>query len=222
MVRILIADDHRIFRDGLRRLLEVEPDFEIVGEASDGRDAIAQVRSIEPDVLLLDLSMPGVDGLEALKGIAERPGATRTLLLTAAIEKPELVTALQLGARGLVLKDSATSVLLTGIRSVMRGEYWVGRESVPTLVDALRPLIAAEPDKPRNAFGLTDREREIVAAVVAALGNKEIATKLSITEKTVKHHLTNIFDKLGVSTRLELALFAIHHDLQLPDLDAAS
>jgi DNA-binding NarL/FixJ family response regulator len=219
MVRILIADDHRIFRDGLRRLLEVEPDFEVVGEASDGRDAVTLVREIDPDILLLDLSMPGVDGLEALRGIAERPGATRTLLLTAAIEKPELVTALQLGARGLVLKDSATSVLLTGIRAVMNGEYWVGRESVATLMDALRPLVAVQPSKPRHAFGLTDREQEIVAAVVAALGNKEIATRLSITEKTVKHHLTNIFDKLGVSTRLELALFAIHHDLQLPDLE---
>jgi len=198
MVRILIADDHRIFRDGLRRLLEVEPDFEVVGEASDGRDAVAQVRELQPDILLLDLSMPGVDGLEALRGIGERPVDTRTLLLTAAIEKTELVTALQLGARGLVMKDSATSVLLTGIRSVMDGHYWVGRESVATLMEALRPL---------------------VAAVVAALGNKEIALKLSITEKTVKHHLTNIFDKLGVSTRLELALFAIHHDLDLPDLD---
>jgi len=222
MVRILIADDHRIFRDGLRRLLEVEPDFEVVGEASDGRDAISLVREVKPDILLLDLSMPGVDGLEALRGISEQPGATRTLLLTAAIEKTELVTALQLGARGLVLKDSATSVLLTGIRAVVRGEYWVGRESVETLVDALRPLVAGQPTKPRNAFGLTDREREIVAAVVAALGNKEIAGKLSITEKTVKHHLTNIFDKLGVSTRLELALFAIHHDLQLPDFDSTS
>jgi DNA-binding NarL/FixJ family response regulator len=219
MVRILIADDHRIFRDGLRRLLEVEPDLEVVGEASDGRDAIALVRQIEPDILLLDLSMPGVDGLEALRGIAEQPGATRTLLLTAAIEKAELVTALQLGARGLVLKDSATSILLTGIRAVVRGEYWVGRESVPTLVDALRPLIAGQPAKPRNAFGLTEREREIVAAVVAALGNKEIAARLSITEKTVKHHLTNIFDKLGVSSRLELALFAIHHELELPDFN---
>jgi len=219
MVRILIADDHRIFRDGLRRLLEVEPDFEVVGEASDGRDAVAQVRELQPDILLLDLSMPGVDGLEALRGIGERPVDTRTLLLTAAIEKTELVTALQLGARGLVMKDSATSVLLTGIRSVMDGHYWVGRESVATLMEALRPLVAAPPSKPRHAFGLTDREREIVAAVVAALGKKEIALKLSITEKTVKHHLTNIFDKLGVSTRLELALFAIHHDLDLPDLD---
>ena len=215
-LRILIADDHRIFRDGLRKLLEAEKDFDVIGEAADGEEAARKVHELRPDVLLLDLSMPGAHGLDALREIgSDQP--TRTLLLTGAIEEAELVTALQLGARGVVMKDAATSLLIKAIRGVVAGEYWVGRDRVSGLVEALRPHLQGRTSG-REDYGLTDRELEVIAAIVAAYSNRDIASKLGITEKTVKRHLTNIFEKLGVSNRLELALFAMNHRLPLPGL----
>lgn len=216
-VRIVVADDHEIFRDGLRRLLGGEPGLEVIGEAADANQAVRVTRDLAPDILLLDVAMPGESGLDALRELALSPGPTRVILLTASIDRPDIVKALQLGARGLVLKESATALLLEAIRTVMGGEYWIGRETVSDLVFALRTL-TKEPERaesPAN-FGLTARELQITAFVVAAAGNREIAQQLNISEKTVKHHLTNIFDKLGVSSRLELALFAVNN-LKLPN-----
>jgi len=217
-IRIVIADDHPIFRDGLRRLLETEPDLKVVGEACDGAEAVKLSRQLRPDILLLDLAMPRHPGLEALREMASGPGSNgvRVILLTAAAEKNQIVEALQLGARGVVLKDSATQLLLKSIHTVMSGEYWVGRESVSNLVQYLRTLVQSSGEEARQKkFGLTPRELEIVSAVVAGYSNKEIAEYFKISEDTVKHHLSNIFDKLGVSTRLELALFAVNQSLPL-------
>jgi two-component system nitrate/nitrite response regulator NarL len=217
-IRIVIADDHPIFRDGLRRLLEAEPDLRVVGEACDGNEAVRLARQLRPDILLLDLAMPRQPGLEALREMSSgtTSNSVRVILLTAAAEKKQIVEALQLGARGVVLKDSATQLLLKSIHTVMSGEYWVGRESVSNLVQYLRTLVQSSGEEARQRkFGLTPRELEIVSAVVAGYSNKEIAEYFKISEDTVKHHLSNIFDKLGVSTRLELALFAVNQGLPL-------
>ncbi|HUJ95349.1 MAG TPA: response regulator transcription factor [Terriglobales bacterium] len=217
-VRIVIADDHPIFRDGLRRLLESEQDLKVIGEACDGSEAVKLARQLKPDILLLDLAMPRQPGLEALRELSSGPpsNSVRVILLTAAAEKRQIVEALQLGARGVVLKDSATQLLLKAIHTVMSGEYWVGRESVSNLVQYLRTLVQSSGEDARQKkFGLTPRELEIVSTVVAGYSNKEIAEYFKISEDTVKHHLSNIFDKLGVSTRLELALFAVNQSLPL-------
>jgi len=213
-VRIVLADDHPIFRDGLRKLLEAERGFEVVGEAGDGAEAVEVARRLSPDVLLLDLSMPNQGGLDALRGLEGVADSVRSIILTVSIDRAATVEALRLGARGVVLKESATQVLLKSVRSVMAGQYWVGRESVGGIVQALRELSPGNGHEARpQKFGLTPRELEIIAVIVAGYSNKEIAREFSISEQTVKHHLTNIFDKLGVSSRLELALFATNHCL---------
>jgi two-component system, NarL family, nitrate/nitrite response regulator NarL len=213
-VQIVLADDHALFRDGLRRLVEAEPNLQVVGEAATADEAIAMTRSLNPDILLLDVAMPRRSGIEALRQLVDSPLRTRVILLTAAIERSDIVKALQLGARGLVLKESATALLMEAIRTVMAGDYWIGRETVSELVFALGAHPA--PSAPTANYGLTERELQITALIVAAASNKEIARRLNISEKTVKHHLTNIFDKIGVSSRVELALFAVHN-LNLPD-----
>jgi two-component system, NarL family, nitrate/nitrite response regulator NarL len=213
-VRILIADDHPIFRDGLRKLLEAEGDFQVIGEASDGSEAIEMVHQLKPDVLLLDLAMPRVPGLEALRQLGSTTEAIKVILLTAAIEREQIVDALHHGVRGVVLKESATELLLKSIRCVMDGQYWVGRESVSDLVRIIRDLTAIpEQGTRKRSYNLTPRELDIISAIVDGYTNKDIADKFKIAEQTVKHHLGNIFDKLGVSNRLELALFAVNHHL---------
>jgi two-component system nitrate/nitrite response regulator NarL len=211
-VRIVVADDHPIFREGLIKLLRTRPDFEVVGAAADGDDALRLVAEFEPDLLLLDLAMPRMGGLVALRELRVRSTRARIILVTAAIDRTEIVTGLQLGAQAVVLKESASDVLFKSIRAVMAGQYWVGRNRVTDLAATLRELSASHPPT-RKHFGLTPRELEIIGMILGGYSNNDIAVKVSISEKTVKHHLTNIFDKLGVSNRLELALFALHHHL---------
>ena len=207
-VRIVISDDHPIFRDGLKRLLETEPDFHVVGEATDGIEAMQMTRTLTPDVLLLDIAMPrmgGIESLSAMQGLH-----TRVIVLTAAISEPATVRALQLGARGVVLKESATRYLLDGIRRVVAGRYVLGDGVVDDVVAAIARV---EGDREARRFNLTHREHDIVNAIVAGHSNKDIADQLKISTQTVKHHLTSIFDKTGVSSRLELAMFALRHRL---------
>ena len=213
-IRVLIADDHSLFREGLRKLIESESGFEVIGEASDGEMLLALARQHQPDLILLDLAMPRQDGLEVLRELAAAETPVRTLVLTASIKKSEIVQALRLGAYGVILKECTTKSLFDSIRCVMAGQYWVGRESVSDLVKALRSTASSAEGGSRSSdFGLTARELEIITLVVAGYSNPEIALRCSISEQTVKHHISNVFDKLGVSNRLELALFAVNHQL---------
>jgi two-component system nitrate/nitrite response regulator NarL len=222
-VKIATADDHPTFRDGLRRLLETEPDLQVVGEASNGEDVVPLVLELKPDILLLDVGMPPRDGmqvsrrggLDALHDLNVATPKTKTILFTAEVEVPEIVEAMQQGARGVLLKSAATQLLIESIRTVMAGGYWVGTHSVQNLVPYLESQIL---EADRRKFGLTPREMEIVSVVAAGFSNKEIGQALKIADDTVKHHMSNIFDKLGVSTRLELALFAFNQKLPLKDI----
>jgi two-component system nitrate/nitrite response regulator NarL len=214
-ITIVIADDHPVFRDGLMRLIQTRPDLKVIGTASDGPQALELVSRAQPDLLLLDLAMPGMTGLMALRELKGTETRTRIVLLTAAIERDEIATALQFGAKGVVLKESASDVLFKSIEAVMAGQYWVGRTTVD-LASTLRQLATPSRTPSRKNFGLTPRELDIVGVVLGGYSNSDIAKRFSISEKTVKHHLTNIFDKTGVSNRLELALFALHHGLDAP------
>jgi DNA-binding NarL/FixJ family response regulator len=213
-IDIVIADDHPIFREGLRKLLEAEPGMRVVGEAGDGEETVRVVRQLKPKILLLDLSMPKMPGLEALRELGKLGIQTGTIVLTAAIERQQIVEALQIGAHGVVLKHAALELLLKSIRCVNDGQYWVDQGSVSDLIQALRQIRPSQSaSRGKSDFGVTSREREVIELIVAGYTNKDLARKLNISEHTVKHHLSNIFDKLGVSNRLELVLYAIDHRL---------
>jgi two-component system nitrate/nitrite response regulator NarL len=213
VIRILIADDHTIFRDGLNTLLSGRQEFTVVGEAGDGQETLRLLEKAKPDILLLDLRMPKVSGMEVLRSLAESKSPVRTIVLCGDTQGDDISKAFELGARGLVLKDSATTTLLESIRAVMGGQYWIGRQAVASLVQTLKLHRNSETKSSPKNFGLTPRELEVLQAAVAGFSNKEIAERFSISLQTVKHHITNIFDKLGVYNRLELTLFAFHHGM---------
>jgi DNA-binding NarL/FixJ family response regulator len=213
-IRIVVADDHPVVRFGVRNMLLNEPGFEVVGEAEDGDDAITQTLELEPDILLLDVAMPRLPGLEAMRAIMTKSPRVKIVLLTSTITSQQIIEALQIGARGIVLKDAVVGDLGNALRTVLGGDYWIGGERVANLVKALQELMAKAAAVPeRKTYGLTPRELEVVTCIVEGCSNRDIAKQFSISEETVKRHLSNVFDKTGVSTRLELALFSIAHKL---------
>jgi DNA-binding NarL/FixJ family response regulator len=213
-VRVLIADDHPVFREGLRLLLELDRKIRVIGEARDGQEAAEMTRKLKPDLVLLDLRMPRCSGIESLKLIQKLTFPVRVLILATEVEKHDIVEALKRGAAGIILKESTTELLRKSIHAVVAGEYWVERQNISDLVQELtRRPGRASPDVPQGPWRLTPRERQIVTEVVAGKTNKEIAQELCVSLQTVKHHLTNIFDKVGVHNRLELALFSVHNSL---------
>jgi two-component system, NarL family, nitrate/nitrite response regulator NarL len=210
-IRVLMADDHAIFRDGLRKLLDGDDEITIVGEAQNGAECVKLLAKLKPDILLLDLRMPDKDGLAVLEEVNFDQIPTRVIVLTAAEDDRDVVRAMRLGARGVVLKQSATDLLVKSIHRVHAGEIWLDNRMTAEVMKAFAKSSDAGPRREKPL--LSDREKEIVQLVAQGFRNKEIGEKLFISEQTVKNHLHNIFDKLGVSDRLELALYAIHHRL---------
>lgn len=217
-IRVMIADDHPIIRDALRKLLSLEDDIDVVGEAADGRELLEQVDVLLPDVILLDLRMPNLDGLGALQTMQQTKCKAKVIILTASEDKNEYVQAMKLGCSGIVLKQTSADLIVKSIRKVNSGEIWLDSNTTAAVMRQFAVPGEAgmsSSTKVRERSPLSPREREIVALVAQGYRNKEMAEKLFISEQTVKNHLHNIFDKLGVSDRLELALYAIHKGLHL-------
>jgi len=223
----VLADDECMFRSSLRHLLTAPPavvaevygvqvgsGFDVVGEAGSGEETIAIVTAVKPDLLLLDLSMPRLSGLEALSELEAHRVSMRTILLSGMIDRAHLLTAVKLGVRGLVMKDAPTESFFEAIVAVMSGRFWLGQSLVDDLVELVRSLTqshGSDGTKPR--LSLTPRQREVLGLVVAGHTNREIATKFSVSEETVKHHLTRMFNKVGASNRLDLAMKATRDGL---------
>lgn len=223
-ITILIADGHPPFSDGLRRLLEVEPDVKVVGQASNVADVVNRALELKPDILLLDLKMPlhrGTavsprGGLDALASVKVSVSMIKAILFAAEMETQEIVEAVELGVRGVLLKSAATELLIESIRAVMSGAFWEVTKAVPTFNPLLRKM---REELNKLKFGLTPRQLQVASAVVRhRMPNKDIAQFFEIAEDTVKHHITDVFNKLGVSTRLELDHFARENKLPLKDL----
>ena len=216
-IKILIADDHAIFRDALRKLLESDDEIKIVGEASSGTECIKKLGKLIPDILLLDLRMPNMNGLAVLEEINFDTIPTRVIVLTAAEDHRDVLRAMRLGARGVVLKESAIDLLVRTIHRVHAGEISLDSHITAEMVKAFSGSLKSGARSEKQL--LTDREMEVVQLVSQGYQNKEIGKSLFISEQTVKNHLLNIFDKIGVSDRVELTLYAIHHRLiEKPDV----
>jgi len=219
-IRVMIVDDHPIVREGIRRLLELERDIEVVAEAASGREILDQFEAVRPDILLLDLKLPDIDGMTVLESLRHRRGASKILIFTASEDKNEWVQAMKLDCSGIVVKHTPPELIVKSIRKVFEGEVWLDAHTTAAVMRefASRDDGSSGGGRGRERSPLSAREREIVALVAKGYRNREMAEKLFISEQTVKNHLHKIFDKLGVSDRLELALYAIHKGLHLtPD-----
>jgi two-component system nitrate/nitrite response regulator NarL len=212
-IRILLIDDHTLFRSGIRALLQRQADFEIVDEAADGVEGIKRAKQHRPDVILLDLNMPGLSGLEALQLLVEDLPDTAVIVLTVSEEAEELATALRSGARGYLLKNIETEALTSAIRRAAGGEPVISDSMTAKLVAQFRaPQVPAAP-KHDDAARLTAREREIVQGLARGESNKEIARDLGVAESTVKIHVQNILKKLNLASRVQVAVYAVEHRL---------
>lgn len=209
-IKVMISDDHCMVREGLKQLLELDGDIEVIGEAGDGVTCLNMIRTYKPEVLLLDINMPQMNGLNVLKTLKDHKCPSKILMLTIHNEVEYLERAIQLGVDGYVLKDSDSSILKKAIVSVYRGERFIQNELVPHLMDKIDNMDKSDEDD--NQI-LTKRELEVLKLLTEGLFNKEIAYHLSISEKTVKNHVSNIFKKIGVSDRTQAAVYAIKNNL---------
>jgi len=214
-IRILIADGHPIFRAGLKQLLSREPDISVVGEAENGPQVLKKVGELNPRILILDLLLPGMNGLGVLQELQQKQKKTRVIILTALEKEEDFVNAMRLGTAGLVLKEASLDVLVKCVRKVEAGEIWLDTRMTAAVTKEFSGL-GPSGRRERDSSPLSSREKQVVGLVSQGFKNKEVAQRMFISEQTVKNHLHNIFDKLGVSDRLELALYVIHKNLQAP------
>ncbi|MCH8622730.1 response regulator transcription factor [Undibacterium sp. TS12] len=210
-IRILLVDDHTLFRSGIRLLLQRNPDFEIVGEAADGLEGVKRAKQLRPDVVLMDLNMPGLSGLEAMQLIVEDLPDTAVLMLTVSEEAEDLTTALKRGARGYLLKNIEADYLTQAIKRAAAGEPVIAESMTAKLVMQFRSgnNLATSPEREK----LTPRERETMICLARGESNKEIARNLDVAESTVKIHVQNILKKLNLSSRVQIAVYAVEHGL---------
>lgn len=219
-IRVLIADGQPIVLEGLRCVLGQQPSIEIVGEAADGVEAIDKAVHLDPDVVLMDVKMPRVDGLTVLRSIQTRAPRSKVILFASNDHKEEFVEAMKLGCSGVLLKEGPVNLIEKSLHKVFTGEIWLDSTTTAAVIRQFASPSDFAPShsngKPtRERAQLSQREREIIVLIAQGYKNKEIAEKMFITEQTVKNHLHNVFDKLGVSDRLELALYAIHNSLHV-------
>jgi two-component system, NarL family, nitrate/nitrite response regulator NarL len=212
-IRILLVHKQTILREGLAKVLSKQPGLEVVAAAADGEDALKLVTEAKPDVLLLDSSIPVHPVMDAFRQLGPSANGSQVLVLAKTQETSSISDVFRMGARGVVMREASTEILIKAIRCLKENMYWNVDHGAGNLETTLEELAKPTAKTPLKKFGLTPREIEIVSAIVSGYSNRQIAEKMSISQSTIKHHLTNIFDKLGVYNRLELALFAIHHAL---------
>jgi DNA-binding NarL/FixJ family response regulator len=213
-IRIVIADGQPLVRQRLCRFLASDPGLEVAGNAPDADCTFELVRQIKPDILLIDFDLAREQKLRALFSSANS-SPLRIVVMVTTVQKAEMVEAFLLGAHGVVFETSSPSLLIESIRRVMAGQYWLEHERVGVLVKVLREALLSRVNElsPPKDYGLTRRELEIMKTIASGSSNKEVGVKFAISERTVKHHLTNIFGKIGVTNRLQLALFAVNNRL---------
>ncbi|MDE6567019.1 MAG: response regulator transcription factor [Lachnospiraceae bacterium] len=209
MIKVMIADDHKMVREGLRKLIEFDGDIRVIAECGDGADCIAKISTVKPDIVLLDINMPDMNGMEVLTSIHDEEIRPRILMLTVHNEIAYLMKALDMGVDGYILKDSDSRELIRAIRCVYEGERFIEPSLIPLLNSK---LIARDLDE-RKVDSLSDREVEVLKLVAGGLLNKEIADRLSISERTVKNHMSNIFRKIDCTDRTQAAVFCIRSGL---------
>ena len=209
IIKVMIADDHELIREGLKQLLELEGDIEIVSEAANGVECLEKLKKVNPDVLLLDINMPKQNGIEVLQKIRDRNIKVKVLILTVHNEVEYLVKAVDIGVNGYLMKDSTSEELRKAIYSVMNNENYIQTSLIPLLNSR---LVARDIDK-EKIEELTKREMEVLIKIANGMSNKEIASTLSISERTVKNHISNIFKKIDVSDRTQAAVFAIRNNI---------
>lgn len=218
-IRVLIVDDHTLFRSGIKALLQRQPGFEVVGEAGDGLEGVKRAKSLKPDVVLLDLHMPGISGREAVQLITEEVPGAHVVMLTVSEDAEDLFETLRAGARGYLLKNIETDYLVDAIQRAARGEAVMAAQMTAKLVQEFRTLSKEGPaaEHPGDKEKLSPREKEIVALLAKGASNKEMANTLNVAESTIKIHIQNIFKKLNLSSRVQVAVYAIEHGLAPKD-----